>query len=565
MPSKIRASKPLNQTLALLNDPTPIDFDPEALEQEFNGDEDIDGDSEDDSEDAGDEEDNAREHYLPVGKSKLRGKEVIPLGSGYEGSKIRREDLFNDGDGEGGDGESDGGESQVEDESEDESEDGVAIEDVVDGDIVCGSGEDDDEIVSEDAMGSSDEERFGNWKFSGSSTTPGGVIPKASDVVKSRESGSESDAESDSESNAEESNDQESGSDEKSNGEGSSAEESGSDEETEDSSRRKAITQLLSEEKKAVTATVAKSLKTTTEKGFAVREQQKTFDTLIGARIKLQKGLVAINTLRASKLQDDDGATQKGYTAACESALNLWESLYALRQEISSSYNTSLTTTTNPKKRKFETTNINDLWSEMEILSASITSWRTRVLEKWSTKTIPVTTVGKRLNNTAPRSLTASIRESLSTDHDRLLSRTRVPRACVASTNTNTDIVNDEQEIFDDTDFYQQLLKSLINQRMVDNSSISSAGVRWTLHDTKRHKKKDVDTKASKGRKLRYTVHEKLVGFMAPEGNCTWRDVQVGELFSSLLGQRVSIDSDVDDENEKEDEVMADDGLRLFQ
>lgn len=72
--------------------------------------------------------------------------------------------------------------------------------------------------------------------------------------------------------------------------------------------------------------------------------------------------------------------------------------------------------------------------------------------------------------------------------------------------------------------------------------------------------KKVVDTKASKGRKLRYAkksgfelrlmdilllpyryhVHEKLQNFMVPIPNGTWGEQQTQELFSSLFGRRTA-------------------------
>ena len=71
--------------------------------------------------------------------------------------------------------------------------------------------------------------------------------------------------------------------------------------------------------------------------------------------------------------------------------------------------------------------------------------------------------------------------------------------------------------------------------------------------------KKHVDTKASKGRKMRYTVHEKLQNFMAPEDRGVWGDRQRAELFSGLLGRRVGMgeangeEMDVDGEGEDGD------------
>lgn len=46
-----------------------------------------------------------------------------------------------------------------------------------------------------------------------------------------------------------------------------------------------------------------------------------------------------------------------------------------------------------------------------------------------------------------------------------------------------------------------------------------------------------VDPKASKGRKIRYHVHEKLVSFMVPIPTDLWAEEQKDELFASLLGR----------------------------
>jgi protein AATF/BFR2 len=272
--------------------------------------------------------------------------------------------------------------------------------------------------------------------------------------------------------------------------------------------------------------------------------------------------LTAVNSLPSTGLEAALPATpeaQESWKAAEASAIKLWNTLHSLRVDITSAR------TPNLKKRKAEEidedTPIAEIWSKMAKLEAEVTPWREGVLEKWSNKTQAVTTVsvGKKLNNAAPRSLTASIRDSMTTDRERLVGRTRMPRSCAPLQVAKE--VDTDPEIFDDTDLYQQLLKALVDQRMVDSSA--GGAVQWTnaMRDAK--KKKKVDTKASKGRKLRYHVHEKLQNFMAPLPNNGWQDSQIAELFSSLLGQRVRVD-----ESEEEDEDMEDaipeDGLRLF-
>ena len=111
------------------------------------------------------------------------------------------------------------------------------------------------------------------------------------------------------------------------------------------------------------------------------------------------------------------------------------------------------------------------------------------------------------------------------TDLNRHVQKTRVPRSCAPTKVGN----GEDAEVYDDSDFYQMLLKALVDQRMVDNANSggASGAIRWTtaLRDAK--VKKAVDTKASKGRKLKYQVQEKLQNFLAPIANNSWSEHQI--------------------------------------
>lgn len=69
---------------------------------------------------------------------------------------------------------------------------------------------------------------------------------------------------------------------------------------------------------------------------------------------------------------------------------------------------------------------------------------------------------------------------------------------------------------------------------------------------------------------MRYTVHEKLQNFMAPDDTGTWGERQRNELFGSLLGRRIRLGEDaedgVDEVEDGDGEVMGggEGGLRLF-
>ena len=84
------------------------------------------------------------------------------------------------------------------------------------------------------------------------------------------------------------------------------------------------------------------------------------------------------------------------------------------------------------------------------------------------------------------------------------------------------------------------------------------------MKDRSTRVRKRVDTKASKGRKMRYTVHEKLMNFMAPEDRGTWGDRQRVELFAGLLGRRVRMGEGSGDEEGEGREEEGEGGLMLF-
>lgn len=92
------------------------------------------------------------------------------------------------------------------------------------------------------------------------------------------------------------------------------------------------------------------------------------------------------------------------------------------------------------------------------------------------------------------------------TDHSKVLSRTQIRRgkgprlgAEDVGTEKDKDDMDVDVEVFDDTDFYQQLLRDVIDAR----GNGVGGGDDWMVVQKQKKAKKKVDTKASKGRKLR--------------------------------------------------------------
>lgn len=124
-------------------------------------------------------------------------------------------------------------------------------------------------------------------------------------------------------------------------------------------------------------------------------------------------------------------------------------------------------------------------------------------------------------------------------DKDRIIKRTQLKRSMLSILGKENDEDDDDEskknetydktslrdrhlkdydeEIFDDQDFYNQLVRELIDRRSANVADpIELARKSIELNQLRLKNKKKVDTKASKGRKIRYNVHKPLVNFMAP-------------------------------------------------
>ena len=73
----------------------------------------------------------------------------------------------------------------------------------------------------------------------------------------------------------------------------------------------------------------------------------------------------------------------------------------------------------------------------------------------------------------------------------------------------------EDEEIFDDTDFFQNQLKEFVSSSAIDDFERRHFEQKMNTKRSKKSKRK-VDTKASKGRRLKFVKHDKIVNFMAP-------------------------------------------------
>ena len=342
---------------------------------------------------------------------------------------------------------------------------------------------------------------------------------------------------------------------------------------------RASLRKLMASEQKSVVANLSRETAADISKGKAVAQQQQTFSTLLNCRIRLQKALTMTRDLKELPSLSDDA--MKESAAIVESAqlasLKLWNSLNSLRASL---HKNDLPTS--KAQEATETVNIttprSQLLSKMQSFEAISIPTRRATLSKWAIRTAPPSTLPSRnkFSNSSSQTPFLSVLDS----H---LSESNMTSQ-LSKSYTSSDTSNLLSRSYDDTSFYATLLRDLVSQK-ASSTSLANPNL---LHDqnlplsnalpkaAKQHRA-NLDTKASKGRKMRYTVHEKLQNFMPREDRGTWGDRQVAELFGGLLGRKVQggLEEGDDDENsarggdeENEDESELQnghgDGFRLF-
>ncbi|KAG6335802.1 hypothetical protein ID866_3280 [Astraeus odoratus] len=325
-------------------------------------------------------------------------------------------------------------------------------------------------------------------------------------------------------------------------------------------------------------------------KGKAVAKQIALWDSLLDARIRLQKSVVAGNRLPPLSQYGASGEVQGALVRMLEQAQLLSDELYSFQEaRVTSLLSSNEGIELPPRKRRrsdWEPSIPNyagefrEASSDLSSLQLSYHPHLIQTLNKWSTKIQAVApsvllpsnrnAFSKSMQNL--KSAAQLIDETLA-DHDKVLSRTRLYRG--KSERLGVELVEEADKrmadptVFDDTDFYQQLLRDIIDSR-----NGPGGGDDWLAVQKEKKEKKRVDTKASKGRKLRYHVHEKLMNFMVPiPAHNSWHEEQIDELFASLLGkgfenamQEVGevVDDDMDTSLQKQVDAALVGGFRVF-
>ncbi|KAG0147662.1 hypothetical protein CROQUDRAFT_132414 [Cronartium quercuum f. sp. fusiforme G11] len=283
------------------------------------------------------------------------------------------------------------------------------------------------------------------------------------------------------------------------------------------------------------------SVKADINKGKAIKAQllshvrgyvgiKATYDRLLGLRIGMQKVLTATNEL-SKKMSEEPLVESK--EAALEQLLLLSSTVGKLRAEMMQT-NDSLEVPENLRRKRKADSDLNTCLDDAKELDKILSPHLRATVSKWSSKINAASSLSQQhkkfnaVNQNAMNQLDSLW--AMPGEKDRLVERTRMRRATGPDKKTALDAPN--QDIFDDRDFYHSLLKEVVDTNMRDIDPTS-----FPANRAQRTHRAGADPKASKGRKIRYHVHEKLVSFMVPIPTDLWPEEQKDELFASLLGR----------------------------
>ncbi|KAH7519682.1 hypothetical protein FEM48_Zijuj08G0063100 [Ziziphus jujuba var. spinosa] len=258
-------------------------------------------------------------------------------------------------------------------------------------------------------------------------------------------------------------------------------------------------------------------------KGQAVKNQKALWDKTLEFRFLLQKPFSSSNRLPQEPVRSSFCESDKDVSAAYSdliiSSKETLDSMLELQEALLEK---------NP--------------SILQAADGKIAPFRNRSIDKWQRKT--QVTTGAAAIKSKLQAFNQNVSEQVASymrDPSRMIKQMQLRRSTVGvfgavsegedipkEENSQTDgstLADGDPELLDDSDFYQQLLKEFFE--MVDPASsvthnnqlaeANSEAAFYALKKLQTKKRKIVDRRASKSRKIRYNVHEKIVNFMAPQ------------------------------------------------
>ncbi|XP_075520259.1 uncharacterized protein LOC142553700 isoform X1 [Primulina tabacum] len=267
------------------------------------------------------------------------------------------------------------------------------------------------------------------------------------------------------------------------------------------------------------------------QKSQAVKNQRALWDKTLEFRFLLQKAFSSSNRLPQEPVRsfycDAGTEVSEAYSDLVDSSKKTLDSILELQQALLKN-NPSIAHFVEDSNQLeasgYSNGDIDEEWLQISQMQSRIASFRNKSIDKWQRKT-QVTTGAAAIRDKL-HAFNQSISQQVAAymrDPSKMTKAMQQNRSAVVvfgnfpnSTDDNDEKETDadgDPELLDDSELYQQLLKEFFET--IDPSSSEAAF--YAMKRLQKKKRKIVDRRASKSRKIRYHVHEKIVNFMAPQ------------------------------------------------
>uniref|UniRef100_A0A6T6CQ15 Protein BFR2 n=1 Tax=Compsopogon caeruleus TaxID=31354 RepID=A0A6T6CQ15_9RHOD len=260
-------------------------------------------------------------------------------------------------------------------------------------------------------------------------------------------------------------------------------------------------------------------------------------EPIFSLRIRMQTIMKLANRLPSQKKPHEDEETEGVRKKSFRSVVRLLEACMALEINLSTNQREKDLDPGEAREMADFSSELENLWHVIRQSHNDYSHEREQVLEDLSKHMSDISKMSidaEKKFKAVQQSINLQI-SAISKDMERLLKRTQVMRNPIEFVEppSGENQMDHNPEIFDDSDFFQQILKEIVESESLEDRASSRA---LLAQRSKSKLRKQVDRRASKGRKIRYVTHEKLQGFLAP------REIMypsgIDELVAGLFGRR---------------------------
>ncbi|XP_055902514.1 protein Aatf [Eupeodes corollae] len=299
---------------------------------------------------------------------------------------------------------------------------------------------------------------------------------------------------------------------------------------------------------------VARNNKLEAEKGVCVQNQLSIWEKLLEIRIHSQKILNKANSLpnpdkfqklcNHKEFKDPAQEVKKNAEMLLEKLIETQVTLANQFSEIKK-IGLSARKRSNSRSNEGSDSSLSKKYAPaIEDNFEKFRPYRNAVLLKWEDRTKLLTPGSKRKQLTDEFDIVKKVDNVLMKRDEQIAKSQKLKGTYKLFSQNQTEDSEDKTDgkeissphIYDDTDFYHSQLRELIEFKSNVSSNAYDVTKQFAeLQKLRQKMKKKVDTRASKGRKIRYVVHNKLVNFMAPNDSTDWTDESKNELYRSLF------------------------------